>query len=65
MLRFFVASATILVVLVGWLYVQELYRRFTRANPELGPFRSEEASGCGGGCCSCANGSCTTRQHDS
>lgn len=62
MLRFLIASATILVVLVGWLYVEELYRRFTRANPELGPFRPD-GSECGGGCCSCSGGSCAKPRH--
>jgi hypothetical protein len=57
MLRFLVAAAIILVVLVGWLYVEELYRRFARANPELGPFRSGDA-GCSGRCGSCNGGSC-------
>lgn len=57
MLRFLVAAAIIFVVLVGWLYVEELYRRFTRANPDLGPFRPGGA-GCGSSCGSCNAGSC-------
>ena len=61
MLRFLLATGVILAVMIGWLYVEELYRRFRGANPHLGPFRTDGA-GCGGGCCSCANTSCTTNK---
>ncbi len=43
-------------LLLGWLLVQELSRRFARAHPELGPFR-EEGGGCGGNC-ACRGGNC-------
>ena len=49
-------SALIFVVMVGWLYVQEVYRRFAERHPELGPFRQE---GDCDGSCSCSSGSCT------
>lgn len=58
MIKFLAASALIFVILVGWLFVQHLYRRFASANPLLGPFRDPEG-GCGGGC-SCQSGSCST-----
>ena len=49
MLRFLLAIGVILVVMIGWLYVEEIYRRFRQTNPHLGPFRADDA-GCGGGC---------------
>jgi hypothetical protein len=59
MVEFVLTSAVIFAVMVGWLYVQDLYRRFARQNPELGPFRKE--GGCDGSC-SCQQGSCPTAQ---
>ena len=58
MANFLAASGIIFIVLAGWLYVEEIYRRFSRRHPELGPFRQEEGGGCGDGCCSCKGGSC-------
>lgn len=58
MVEFVMTSVLIFAVMVGWLYVQDLYRRFAQRNPGLGPFRGE--AGCGGGC-SCSQGSCTTK----
>jgi hypothetical protein len=55
MVEFVLASAVIFLVMVAWLYVQDLYRRFARYHPELGPFRSE---GSCDGSCSCRQGSC-------
>ena len=57
MVKFVLASLVIFVVMVAWLYVQDLYRRFARRNPGLGPYRSDR--GCGGSC-SCRQGSCPT-----
>jgi len=57
MAEFLAASVVIFAVMVGWLYVQDLYRRFAQRNPELGPFRSE--GGCDGSC-SCHQGTCRT-----
>jgi len=59
MVNFLLASAIIFITLVGWLYVEEIYRRFSKRNPELGPFR-EGGNGCHSGCCSCNNGRCST-----
>ncbi|MCB1792126.1 MAG: hypothetical protein KDJ24_17610 [Gammaproteobacteria bacterium] len=56
MVKFLAASAVILAVMVGWLYVQHIYRRFARGNPQLGPFRSEATCQ---GSCGCHQGSCT------
>lgn len=58
MVEFVMTSVLIFAVMVGWLYVQELYQRFAQRNPGLGPFRGE--AGCGGGC-SCSKGSCTVK----
>ncbi len=57
MVKFLLASLVILVVMVAWLYVQDLYRRFAQRNPGLGPFRSEGACD---GSCSCQQGNCAT-----
>ena len=59
MVKVLVAAALIFAVLVGWLYVEAIYRRFARRHPELGPYRDNE-SGCGKGGCSCQAGSCHT-----
>ncbi len=55
MVKAILAGGVIFGVMVGWLYVQELYRRFARRHPELGPYRGE--GGCGGSC-SCRKGGC-------
>lgn len=57
MAEFVLTSVVIFAVMVGWLYVQDLYRRFAQSHPELGPFRKE--GGCDGSC-SCRQGSCST-----
>lgn len=59
MVKFLIASVIIFLVLVAWLYVEDLYRRFSRRHPELGPFR-HDGGGCGDGCCSCSKGNCAT-----
>jgi len=43
-------------LLLGWILVQEIARRFARAHPELGAFR-EEGGGCGKNC-GCHGGTC-------
>lgn len=54
MLKFLLASAVIMGVLVGWILVQQLAREFARRHPEFGPY--QEKRGCGGNC-SCSGGS--------
>lgn len=61
MVKVMLASAVILVILVGWLYVEEIYRRFAKQHPELGPYRDKNG-GCGGGDCACHTGSCRAKQ---
>jgi len=55
-MKYLAAMLLVPALLLGWLLVQELSRRFARAHPELGPFR-EEGGGCGGNC-ACRGGSC-------
>ncbi|MCB1785356.1 MAG: hypothetical protein H6953_09925 [Chromatiaceae bacterium] len=55
MAEFLAASAVIFAVLVGWLYVQDLYRRFAARHPQWGPFRSEATCQ---GSCGCHQGGC-------
>ena len=57
MVDFIIASVAILVLLSGWLLVQQLARRFAARHPEFGPAR-EEGSGCGKSCM-CAGGRCS------
>ena len=61
MAKAILAAGVIFGVMVGWLYVQDLYRRFARRHPELGPYRSE--GGCGGSC-ACGKGSCRVPSGD-
>jgi len=59
MLDYLVAIVVILLVLLGWIAVQQGARRFAARHPEFGPAR-EEGSGCGSGC-ACSGGRCTRR----
>jgi hypothetical protein len=62
MLDMLIAAGVILLILLGWIRVQQGARDFAERHPELGPAR-EEGSGCGS-CCNCAGGRCTRRdQH--
>ena len=57
MVDFIIASVAILVLLSGWLLVQQLARRYAARHPEFGPAR-EEGSGCGKSCL-CTGGRCS------
>lgn len=59
MTDYLIAMLLIPVLLLGWLLVQSLTRRFARMHPEFGPHR-EEGTGCGGSCL-CGTGSCKNR----
>ena len=50
---FLVAAGGIMLMLGGWILVQQLARQFARRHPEFGPY--VEKRGCGGNC-SCAGG---------
>jgi hypothetical protein len=53
MSRYLVSIGLILLLLLGGIAVQRLYRRFAHRHPELGPFRDE-----GAGCGACSGGHC-------
>ena len=59
MLDMLIAASVILLVLLGWILVQQFAREYARRHPEFGPAR-EEGSGCGSGC-HCSGGRCTRR----
>jgi hypothetical protein len=61
---YLVTIGLILILLMGWVLVQQVYRLFARRHPELGPFRSEGGGcGCHGG--GCGGGACSTRAESS
>ena len=59
MLDMLIAAGVILLVLLGWILVQQYAREFARRHPEFGPAR-EEGRGCGTGC-NCSGGRCPRR----
>jgi len=56
MLDYLLATGLILLLLVGWILVQQGARKFAARHPEFGPAK-EEGSGCGKSC-SCSHGHC-------
>jgi hypothetical protein len=60
MLKYLIAMLTVPLLLVGWLLIQQLGRKFARENPLLGPYR-EEGGGCGKSC-GCKGSSCQRRE---
>jgi len=56
MLDYLLATGLILLLLVGWILVQQGARKFAARHPEFGPAK-EEGSGCGKSC-SCRRGQC-------
>ena len=61
MLDYLIGMGLVPILLLGWLVVQSITRRYSRMHPEFGPHR-EEGSGCGKSCM-CSGGSCQ-RQGD-
>jgi hypothetical protein len=59
MLKALLAAGVILLMLLGWTWVQHIARKYAERHPEFGPAR-EEGSGCGSGC-HCAGGQCTRK----
>ena len=47
--RYLLAMGLILLMLLGWITVQQLARIYARRHPEFGPAR-EEGGGCGSSC---------------
>jgi hypothetical protein len=58
MLEGVIAGGVIFLVLLGWIVVQQLARRFAADHPEWGPYRDK--LGCGGDC-GCSGGGCRRR----
>ena len=54
MLTYFLSVAIVLFMLLGWVAVQQVYRRFAENHPELGPYRDDRGGGCGS--CGCGGG---------
>ncbi len=61
-MEYLIAMLFVPALLILWLLVQHLGRRFAQAHPELGAFR-EEGGGCGSGCSCSAGGSCRNDPH--
>ncbi|QYZ67368.1 MAG: chemotaxis protein [Gammaproteobacteria bacterium (ex Lamellibrachia satsuma)] len=57
-----IAIVLIPTLLLCWLLVQSVSRRFSKAHPELGPAR-EEGAGCGKSCL-CSGSSCQREDKD-
>jgi hypothetical protein len=56
---YLIAMTIIPILLLGWLVVQSIARRFAMRHPEFGPHR-EEGAGCHKSCL-CSGGSCQRR----
>jgi hypothetical protein len=54
MIDYLIAMTLIPLLLLGWLSVQSITRRFSKQHPELGPHK-EEGTGCGTSCLCGAN----------
>lgn len=59
MWKYLIAMSVVPVLLIGWLLIQQLGRRYAKAHPELGDFK-EEGAGCGKNC-GCRGGSCKNK----
>ena len=60
-LNMFIAIASIMLLLTGWLGVQHIARIYAARHPEFGPAR-EEGGGCGKSCGCHGGGSCQRQQ---
>ncbi len=52
LLKLITAFTLILLMMLGWLVVQQTARLFARRHPEFGAYR--DGGGCGSGSCSCS-----------
>ena len=57
----FLAIGIILLIMLGWVAVQQIARLFAAKHPEFGPY-TEKVGGCGG--CGCGGKSCSTSAAD-
>ena len=62
MWQYLVAMTLVPALLIGWLIIQQLGRRYAKAHPDLGAYR-EEGGGCGKNC-GCDGGSCRKKSTD-
>ena len=56
MISFLVAMTVIFILMLGWIWVQQLARSYAQKHPELGAAK-EEGLGCGKSC-GCKGGGC-------
>ncbi len=59
MWQYLIAMILVPVLLVGWLIVQQLGRRYAKEHPQLGDYR-EEGGGCGKNC-GCHGNTCKNK----
>lgn len=57
--KYLLAMGLILLLLLGWIAVQQMARLYARRHPEFGPAR-EEGGGCGSSC-GCHGGKCQSK----
>ena len=62
MLKYLIATGVILVILLGWIWVQGLARKYAARHPEFGPAK-EEGGGCGKSCL-CKGKQCVNKSTD-
>ena len=58
---YILAIGIVLIVMLGWVAVQQMARRFAAKHPEFGPY-PESTGGCGG--CGCGGNKCSTSAGD-
>jgi hypothetical protein len=61
LMNYIIAMTIIPLLLLGWLVIQSITRRFSKLHPDMGPHK-EEGMGCGKSC-QCSGNSCQ-RQGD-
>ena len=62
MLDYLLAFGMILIMMLGWIRVQQAARRIAQRYPQFGPAK-EEGSGCGNSCC-CKGGRCERKNSE-
>ncbi len=59
-MKYLIGMAAVPLLLIGWLLIQQIGRRFAREHPEHGEYR-EEGGGCGKHCGCHGSGRCQNR----
>ncbi len=62
MRAYLLATVLIFLLLLAWIGVQGLYRRFAQRHPQLGPYREDVCCGCASGCAGSCGGA--THHHE-